>query len=88
MSTTQRPTVTLTLTERAGHEVKKFLAEEKVPEAPGAVADPAARRPVEPRMEPPGGAPEAALADPLQEPEAGRHRETLTSPSSRETECG
>ena len=30
MSTTQRPTVTLTLTERAGQEVKKFLAEEKV----------------------------------------------------------
>src|SRR3954469_22864541 len=30
MSTTQRPTVTLTLTERAGEEVKKFLAEEKV----------------------------------------------------------
>ena len=31
MTTTQRPTVTLTLTERAGEEVKKFLAEEKVP---------------------------------------------------------
>jgi iron-sulfur cluster assembly protein len=36
MSTTQRPTVTLTLTERAGQEVKKFLAEEKVsPESAG-----------------------------------------------------
>ncbi|HXM38711.1 MAG TPA: iron-sulfur cluster assembly accessory protein [Gemmatimonadales bacterium] len=35
MSTTQR-SVTLTLTERAGEEVKKFLAEEKVsPEAGG-----------------------------------------------------
>src|SRR5437879_12487054 len=31
MGTTQR-TVTLTLTERAGQEVKKFLAEEKVPQ--------------------------------------------------------
>ena len=30
MSTTQRPTVTLTLTDRAGEEVKKFLADEKV----------------------------------------------------------
>jgi iron-sulfur cluster assembly protein len=28
MSTTQKPTVTLTLTERAGEEVQKFLAEE------------------------------------------------------------
>jgi iron-sulfur cluster assembly accessory protein len=28
MSTTQKPTVTLTLTERAGEEVRKFLAEE------------------------------------------------------------
>ncbi|HEV8263614.1 MAG TPA: iron-sulfur cluster assembly accessory protein [Gemmatimonadales bacterium] len=30
MSTTQKPTITLTLTERAGEEVRKFLAEEKV----------------------------------------------------------
>jgi len=29
MSTTQKPTVTLTLTERAGEEVRKFLAEEQ-----------------------------------------------------------
>ena len=29
MSTTQKPTVTLTLTERAGEEVRKFVAEEK-----------------------------------------------------------
>jgi iron-sulfur cluster assembly accessory protein len=33
MSTTQKPTITLTLTERAGEEVRKFMAEEKV--APG-----------------------------------------------------
>ena len=30
MSTTQRPTITLTLTDRAGVEVRKFMAEEKV----------------------------------------------------------
>jgi iron-sulfur cluster assembly accessory protein len=36
MSTTQKPTVQLSLTERAGEEVKKFLAEEKVaPQAAG-----------------------------------------------------
>jgi len=29
MSTTQKPTVNLTLTERAGEEVRKFLAEEQ-----------------------------------------------------------
>jgi len=29
MSTTQKPTITLTLTERAGEEIRKFLAEEK-----------------------------------------------------------
>ena len=29
MSTTQKPTVTLTLTERAGEEVRKFFAEEQ-----------------------------------------------------------
>src|SRR6266498_400694 len=33
MSTTQKPTITLTLTERAGEEVRKFMTEEKV--APG-----------------------------------------------------
>ncbi len=32
MATTQKPTVTLTLTERAGEEVRKFLAEEKAPQ--------------------------------------------------------
>jgi iron-sulfur cluster assembly protein len=32
MGTTQKSAVTLTLTERAGEEVKKFLAEEKVPQ--------------------------------------------------------
>jgi iron-sulfur cluster assembly accessory protein len=36
MSTTQKPTVTLTLTERAGEEVRKFLAEERAaPESVG-----------------------------------------------------
>lgn len=30
MSTTQKPTITLTLTERAGEEVRKFFAAEKV----------------------------------------------------------
>ena len=36
MSTTQKPTINLTLTERAGEEVKKFLAEEKTaPETAG-----------------------------------------------------
>jgi iron-sulfur cluster assembly accessory protein len=36
MSTTQKPTVTLTLTERAAEEVRKFMAAEKVtPEAAG-----------------------------------------------------
>lgn len=29
MSTTQKPTINLTLTERAGEEIRKFLAEEK-----------------------------------------------------------
>ncbi len=36
MSTTQKPTVHLTLTERAGEEVRKFLAEEQAtPETAG-----------------------------------------------------
>jgi iron-sulfur cluster assembly accessory protein len=36
MSTTQKPTVNLTLTERAGEEVRKFLAEEQAtPETAG-----------------------------------------------------
>jgi len=36
MSTTQKPTVNLTLTERAGEEVRKFLAEEHAtPETAG-----------------------------------------------------
>ena len=30
MSTTQKPTISLTLTERAGEEVRKFFAEEQV----------------------------------------------------------
>jgi len=37
MTTTQR-SVTLTLTERAGEEVKKFLAEEKVSQEIGGTA--------------------------------------------------
>src|SRR5438045_157031 len=36
MTTTQKPTVNLTLTERAGEEVRKFLAEEQAtPETAG-----------------------------------------------------
>jgi iron-sulfur cluster assembly accessory protein len=36
MTTTQKPTITLTLTERAAAEVRKFMAEEKVaPELAG-----------------------------------------------------